>query len=64
MARLLEDLDSKWKKQKPLPHFSLLVSSFCVFGIMCLELLTDISYPKFLENDIACPRQNVQQMKG
>lgn len=65
-ARLLERLDAKWKEKKKqkgiFSHFLLQLSPFCVSGtarVMCLGLLTEISCPNFVENDIGWPAQNV-----
>lgn len=61
--RLVEDLDSKWKKVERhlIPRFMsyVVLHVFGIAGIMCLGLLAQISYPKFLEDDIGWPRYSV-----
>lgn len=50
----------KWKEVEGIFfRLSFHVAFFCVLGIAgitCLGLLAEISYPKFLENDIGWPR--------
>lgn len=58
--RLVDDLDSKWKnvERHLFPRFMsyVILHVFGIAGIMCLGLLAEISYPKFLEDDIGWPR--------